>query len=77
MIIDTRPREWMKQGDCVQLGSVAWNKLSRPQQRAKCRDCPVVIDCLIWVMRSEQPIFGITAGLNDRERRALVRRRRG
>jgi WhiB family redox-sensing transcriptional regulator len=46
------------------------------EAKAVCRACPVLVDCLAWVMNVEPPgqEAGVCAGLSENERRALKRR---
>jgi len=42
--------------------------------KAICADCPVRVECLEYALRSREP-HGIWGGLNELERRALIRQR--
>jgi len=48
--------------------------LREGQARALCRSCPVREECLDYAMTVEEP-HGIWGGLNELERRRLLRRR--
>lgn len=43
--------------------------------RALCASCPVHDQCLDYVMSTNEPVHGVWAGLSDRERAKLRRRR--
>jgi WhiB family redox-sensing transcriptional regulator len=46
------------------------------EAKAVCQACPVLVDCLAWVMNSEPPgqEAGVCAGLSENERRSMKRR---
>lgn len=43
--------------------------------KAVCRRCPVIVQCRHHALTAEEP-FGIWGGLDERERRAAIARRR-
>ncbi len=42
--------------------------------KAICRRCPVQVECLEYALRTREP-YGVWGGLNEVERRALIRER--
>lgn len=40
--------------------------------RATCAECPVRLECLFWTMEQEQEPYGISGGLDPKNRKALL-----
>lgn len=66
-----RDTRWMDRGNCIKIGPARWSRLRWGLQRAACRDCPVLIKCITWVLYAPEPIHGIVAGLDQHERQTL------
>ena len=48
--------------------------LREARAKAICRICPVQVECLEYALRTREP-YGVWGGLNELERRAVIRER--
>jgi WhiB family transcriptional regulator, redox-sensing transcriptional regulator len=77
----TLPPEWMRSALCTQVDPDLWfpekggHDMSRQPKRI-CRECPVIAECLSYALEHEE-MFGVWGGTGERERRKILRRRRG
>jgi hypothetical protein len=72
---------WIRDASCVSTDPDEWYPGAgngAGYLRAICDDCPVRTECLAYVMEHEpnSARYGIWAGLNPKERRALYRKQR-
>ncbi len=78
-----RPPEWMKQAACAEIGASDGFDIWHPEKggstaEAKriCVSCVVRSECLEYALASGER-YGIYGGKSERERRDIIRRRRG
>lgn len=74
--------DWHTESACVGSDPSLWfaeTPAEANRARAICRECPVRLKCLDWIMRQEDAIarYGIYGGLTGQERVQLARTKAG
>lgn len=76
--------EWQRNGACRNLNQLFFHPEAERGQARKariamaktvCRGCPVIVQCRHHALTAEEP-YGIWGGMDERERRDAIARRR-
>lgn len=76
---DDSPTAWMAQGNCRNYPPATFfpsDGVGVDRARAICKGCPVTDTCLEYAL-TERIEHGVWGGCSERERRRILKRRRG
>ena len=76
---DDSPTAWMQQGNCRNYPPATFfpsDGVGVDRARAICKGCPVMGECLEYAL-AERIEHGVWGGCSERERRRILKRRKG
>ncbi|MGA0863753.1 MAG: WhiB family transcriptional regulator [Ilumatobacteraceae bacterium] len=76
---DDSPTAWMQRGNCRNYPPATFfpsDGVGVDRARAICKGCPVTGECLEYAL-SERIEHGVWGGCSERERRRILKRRKG
>lgn len=76
---DDSPTAWMAEGNCRKYPPTTFfpsDGVGVDRARAICKDCPVIDTCLEYAL-TDRIEHGVWGGASERERRRILKRRRG